>query len=373
LLNRLQEIQRGDGKHGSTGLGVGIAAMEALLNIHILLPESETILCLKIGDMVDPKSFSEKMSNIYFQKMQQINAVLNDKSNSAEISERLQKRLKEFEEERSLESVTGEYTEFGKIMKEQFVDGQKFLGQFIEDSKNVVFEGAQGALLDTEYGFYPHVTATACTTQNAMTLLDELKDTHEFDCQTVGVLRTYFHRHGVGPFVTEVMDKGFLASVPELHNVKNLWQDHFRVGDLDLIALQHGLNLSSIDSLSVTHLDYIPKNGDWKIVLSYEYGGNKSTEYLDKYFVWEKNGEKIRVLGLKIHRESTELTNLLLECLPSETINLTDLGEGDATNRFLFFLAEKLHKKVFIASYGPTASDKKIINLEVIHKDEFIN
>ncbi len=70
--------------------------------------------------------------------------------------------------------------------------------------KVVVFEGAQGALLDKMHGFYPHLTRTLCSDHNALALVEEVKGATSLKLAVtkVGILRAYASRHGNGPFVT---------------------------------------------------------------------------------------------------------------------------------------------------------------------------
>ncbi|MCP9971471.1 adenylosuccinate synthetase [Actinomadura madurae] len=86
----------------------------------------------------------------------------------------------------------------------------------------VVFEGAQGVLLDEWHGFHPYTTWSATTFANAETLLAEAGGT----ALRLGVLRAYATRHGPGPFVTE--DPVLTADLPEPHNGTGRWQGAFR-------------------------------------------------------------------------------------------------------------------------------------------------
>jgi len=118
----------------------------------------------------------------------------------------------------------------------------------------VVFEGNQGVLLDEIHGSAPFNTWTDTTFRNADRLLDGLG----MDVHRVGVVRTYFTRHGAGPFVTEY-ETG--PRHPEPHNATGEWQGVFRQGRFDARAVRYAIDVcGGVDSLAVTHCDRL---GDW--------------------------------------------------------------------------------------------------------------
>lgn len=118
--------------------------------------------------------------------------------------------------------------------------------------QNLVFEGAQGVLLDETFGFHPHTTWSNCTPDNALALLHG-SDHH---VTVLGVTRAYATRHGHGPFPTE--DTRLLQQLhPEAANHCHPYQGEFRVGHLDAVLLRYAIDACQgrIDGLAVTHLD----------------------------------------------------------------------------------------------------------------------
>lgn len=117
---------------------------------------------------------------------------------------------------------------------------------------DLVFEGAQGVLLDETFGCNPYCTWSKCTNHNAYEILVEL-DLVE-PPTTIGVLRSFFVRHGLGPFPTE--NNAMKKLVNTDHNGHNLWQGSFRVGYFDAVLANYAISCcGSIDSLAITHLD----------------------------------------------------------------------------------------------------------------------
>eukprot|EP00026_Physarum_polycephalum_P008325 Phypoly_transcript_08407.p1 GENE.Phypoly_transcript_08407~~Phypoly_transcript_08407.p1 ORF type:complete len:414 (+),score=54.15 Phypoly_transcript_08407:227-1468(+) len=363
LINQLMEKQRGNGKHGSCGMGIGITAMEAFDHLHFYTKSEDPIHCLQVKEWLNPTNLTEKLQLISTQKLFQANAIIHETTNE-ETRETLKNHLENFLQEFSVEKLVTDYKDFvSKIGESHLVEGKKFLRSFLEKSQNVIFEGAQGALLDTDFGFFPYVTATCCTPKNALTLLDECSVEHK--CLQIGALRSYSHRHGAGPFTTENTDPKFLAQVPEQHNGNNLWQGAFRVGPLDIVALKYGLTLSKVDAISLTHMDYLPENGDWELVLTYKYGDpSVSIDELSKFFECEKKGADIIINSIKPHKLSTPLTTHLALCSPHEVVNLRkflDEKNTDVAKALVDFIFQHANINVHILSYGPSSKDKKFI------------
>jgi adenylosuccinate synthase len=121
----------------------------------------------------------------------------------------------------------------------------------------MVFEGAQGVMLDEKHGTAPHNTWTNTTFENADTLLDEVGVARK-DRTRIGCFRTYYTRHGAGPFPTE--ETGL--DLPEPHNGDEGFQGKFRVGRFDYRMAEEALDIvRGVTFLAVSHLDYLPRLG----------------------------------------------------------------------------------------------------------------
>jgi adenylosuccinate synthase len=116
----------------------------------------------------------------------------------------------------------------------------------------VVFEGAQGVLLDEWHGFHPYTTWSSTTPAGADKLLADAGLTG--DALRLGVVRTYTTRHGAGPLVTE--DADLTAALREAHNGTGRWQGSFRVGHFDAVAHRYAVDVvGGVDAIALTHLD----------------------------------------------------------------------------------------------------------------------
>ena len=148
---------------------------------------------------------------------------------------------------------------------DKFIERYTIVDNFREvDSfnKTLIFEGAQGIMLDMEYGFFPHVTRSYTTSRNAMEFManNGLSDSH---IETYYVTRAYQTRHGNGPMTNEGMDISYIKNNPEETNVDTGYQGYFRKAPLDLNMLKYAMscdnfhNAESIKKLVITCLDQV--------------------------------------------------------------------------------------------------------------------
>src|SRR5262249_44185801 len=129
----------------------------------------------------------------------------------------------------------------------------------------VVFEGAQGVLLDEWAGFHPHTTWSMCSFEGALSLLQEAG--HTGDVVRWGVLRTYLVRHGHGPMPTE---DAALRVLPELHNEDGPWQGAVRRGWPDALLARYAAGVcQGVDRLALTHMDALARLPAWQVCRRY--------------------------------------------------------------------------------------------------------
>jgi len=224
------------------------------------------------------------------------------------------------------------------------------LKKLLAEPGTLLFEGAQGVLLDELYGFAPYTTWSNTTFANAETLLDGYRG----QITRLGVLRTYQTRHGVGPFVTE--EPELFGSLPEAHNVNNTWQQSFRVGVFDMLAARYALDVAGgVDALALTHIDKLSSLPDLR--LCEEYQSDALPNFLDPFFEREED----RITRIKVKRPTDwahqeELTRYLFRCKPVYTAQ-------DSPEAFISRIGESLRTPIRFLSHGPTATDKQEISL----------
>ncbi|MCX2950086.1 adenylosuccinate synthetase [Lentzea sp. NEAU-D7] len=225
--NRARERARGGDRHGSCGKGIGETAWYGLL-----AGASE-------GDVVEGQRVLGEPGPA---------PTVGDCLNPAVLRRRLDALARFYEpligDGPDVGELVGLYTAFADAVRITTGDEAGRLA----DSGRLVFEGAQGVLLDETHGFHPHTTWSTTTPRNAKALLGGRP------ARVLGVTRTYQTRHGAGPLPTE--DQSVLDRFPEAHNGTGEFQGAWRAGHLDATLLRYSVDCcGGIDGLAVTHLD----------------------------------------------------------------------------------------------------------------------
>lgn len=333
--NRLKEIVRGDGRHGSCGMGVG-ETMSDWLNYGPGV--------LFAGDLGDRKTVIKKLHFLRDAKIAQMEELLERLSNIELAKDDLQVLY----DPEIVETTADVYQHFSTLVS---IVEPDYLGKILQESGTTIFEGAQGVLLDEWYGFYPYNTWSTLTFKNADMLLGE--NTFDGDIFRLGLIRAYATRHGAGPFVTE--DEVLTARVQDSHNQNNHWQREFRVGYLDFVALRYALALiGRVDGLVVTNLDRLDTIPQWRTCDLYQYAGRQinMADYFDLQKQFVRN-IKVPVDPTNLI-EQEHLTNLLFEMKPIYAE--CKKGRGD----YIELIRQTLNIPIAITSAGPTAIEKDI-------------
>jgi adenylosuccinate synthase len=338
--NRIKEIARGAGRHGSCGMGVGETMSDWLTY------GAEVIFA---GDLKDLRLLRKKLNFLRDAKIAELEELLKTLSNGKQARD----ELHVFYDPDIVDTTADVYKHLSGLIS---IVEPAHLDKILQGPGTTIFEGAQGVLLDEWYGFYPYNSWSTLTFKNADTLLQE----NDFDGEAfkLGLVRAYATRHGAGPFVTE--DDDLTAHVQDAHNQNNDWQREFRVGYLDLVALRYALGvIGKIDGLVITNLDRMDEIVPWRTCDLYQYMGEKveTADYFDFQGAF--------ITNIKVPEDPTdlikqeELTNYLLKMGPI----YTDCKRDKMS--FIECIGEKLNLPVVITSAGPTALEKESFLLEV--------
>jgi adenylosuccinate synthase len=319
--NRLRELARGDARHGSCGMGVGETVADALeLGGRALFA----------GDLARPAELRAKLELLHAANLAKVRPLLPHLRGSEAAAREL-----ELLEEPAPGWLLDAYAEF--CAQARIVPGEHLAG-LLRRGGAVVFEAAQGVLLDEWGGFHPHTTWSTTTLENAERLLAEAG--HTGPTTRVGITRGYTTRHGRGPMVSE--DPALTAALPDACNGFGPWQQSFRVGWLDLVMLRYALELTGpLDYLAVTCLDRLDTLPELKVCRAYAYDT----------FAVERIVRSPRPRDLAYQER---LTDSLARCSPL----LETLPDRAA---LLDLLARELGTPVGLVSEGPTAEDKRLL------------
>lgn len=226
---RLRELARGDVAHGTCGVGVGETVADALAHGD----------GLTVADLRDPVRLRERLRAQQARKRAEFKRCPDHPLAG-----------QEWDLLRADDAVDRIVGAWGAIAPRLRVSSPDEAAHHLASAPVVVFEGAQGVLLDETWGFHPHTTWSDCTPASAFRLL-------RGSGRAVvrwAVTRSYATRHGPGPFPTAASDFVF----PEPHNTGPSWQGTFRQGPLDLVLLRYALAVAGgADHLAVTHLDRV--------------------------------------------------------------------------------------------------------------------
>ncbi len=173
-------------------------------------------------------------------------------------------------EELDVEAIIEEYVEFDKLIDPYVTDTTQYLCNALREGKHVLAEGAQGALLDVDFGTYPYVTSSHPTVGGCCTGLGvpatEIK-------RVIGIVKAYSTRVGNGPFPTELEDATGESLRKIGHEFGATTGRPRRCGWLDLVALRYTAMINGFTDLAVTKLDVLSGFDELKICTGYRVDG----------------------------------------------------------------------------------------------------
>ncbi len=256
--NRLRELARGANRHGSCGVGVGETVADSLA-----APQTRIVA----GELKHPNRLWQKLRASREMKRAQILAFC--EAHAFDPSAR-----PEFEVFNRDDLMANWIAAVNRVNQLDLVAPNSTLKGWLQAAETVIFEGAQGVLLDANAGFHPYTTWSRCTTANALALIGQYIP--KANVQRIGVLRAYAVRHGPGPLPTET---NTLAALISEHNQLNDWQGAVRYGWFDAVLARYALAATGgVDTLAITHLDILPHLDAWSYCRGYR-AKNQSENY----------------------------------------------------------------------------------------------
>lgn len=247
--NRIRELARGDGRHGSCGVGVGETYEDALRDAEG---------SLRAEDLCAPGRLRSKLRAIRSRKQAELAPLAASAPAGTPLAH-------EWEYFRRPEIIDAWIEAAAPLARAELLGGDELLADWLAHTPAAIFEGAQGVLLDADAGFHPYTTWSRCTTANARALIERLAP--QAERVEIGITRAYTVRHGPGPLPTET---DALHGVISEHNQRNAWQGGVRYGWWDAVLLRYALQVNGgVDCLAVTHLDVLPRLDAWRYCPAY--------------------------------------------------------------------------------------------------------
>lgn len=317
MLDRLEEEARGENKIGTTSRGIGPAYQDKVARFGI-----------RMGEFVDPEIFKIRLKEVLGYK----------------------NRLLEMFGEQPLDfdELYSEYCGYADRLRRYVCDTDVVVQKDVLAGKKVMFEGAQGALLDLDMGTYPYVTSSHPLAGGAC--LGTGIGPRHID-SVLGVCKAYATRVGSGPFPTELFDETgdyIREHGKEFGTVTGRGR---RCGWLDLVALRHSCIMNSLSGLVVTRLDILAGFDTVKVATSYK---------LD--------GMELKHIPTNTHEFAR--VEPVFEELPGWSGDLTICRKWeelpDTTQSYLKFIEEYTGVPVAIVSIGPARDETIVLRPDLI-------
>lgn len=305
LLDQASESEKGDGKIGTTGRGIGPCYADKMARTGI-----------RVAELYHPEHLKKRLREIVEDKNRLLKGLYSVKP-------------------LSWEEIYREYIMYATELAPYVCDTVEFLNNATRTSKRILFEGAQGTMLDIDFGTYPYITSSnpsVCGVSSGVGISP--KHIHYI----YGVMKAYTTRVGSGPFPTE-MDRALGEMVRERGAEFGATTGRpRRCGWFDAVAVRHAVTVNGVDSAILTKLDVLDHEETIKVCVAY------------------KNGEHI-------YRTFPSDLALLPECEPvyeqlpgwlEDTSHITEVDRlPTGARRYIGFLEDTLGLKITMVSVGP--------------------
>lgn len=245
-LDRLQEASKGDQKIGTTNRGIGPAYMDKAARTGI-----------RMVDLLDKDIFAAKLRENLDFKNQLFTKIYGGQA-------------------LNFDDIFEPFYAYGQRLKQFVTDTSVLLNDALDNGKKVLFEGAQGVMLDIDQGTYPFVTSSN-PVAGGVTVGNGVGPTQIN--RVVGVCKAYTSRVGDGPFPTELLDEtgDFLREAG--HEYGTVTKRPRRIGWFDSVVMRHAKRVSGLTDLCLNSIDVLTGLETVKICTAYERNGETIYHY----------------------------------------------------------------------------------------------
>ena len=301
LLDAANERAKGGAKIGTTGKGIGPTYTDKISRNG-----------LRLGDTLLP-DFKERYANARNRHLVQLHAMGED----PDITE-LEKRW--------IEAVEFLHTF-------DIIDSEHFINRSLKEGKSVLCEGAQGTMLDIDFGSYPFVTSSNTITAGACSGLGVAPNKIG---EVFGIFKAYCTRVGSGPFPTELFDETGKTIRDKGHEYGAVTGRERRCGWIDLVALRYAIMVNGVTQLIMMKSDVLDEFETIKACVAYNVNGETITDF--PYSI----EEGIEPVYMELPGWKTDMTGMKdTSEFPAEFVN------------YITFLERELMTPITIVSIGP--------------------
>ena len=226
------------------------------------------------------------------------------------------------------------FTAIEKLKELTFIDSEQYLYDAQKEKKTILAEGAQGSLLDIDFGTYPFVTSSNTTAAGACTGLGVAPGKIK---EVFGIFKAYTTRVGSGPFPTELFDENGETMARVGNEFGATTGRPRRCGWLDLVALKYAVRVNGVTQLMMMKGDVLSGFDKLKVCTAYNY-----------------KGETIEHLPFNIEAENVTPIYTELSGWQADLTKMTEASQlPKALNEYISFLEKELEVPIKIVSVGP--------------------
>ena len=255
MLDKLREGAADQTTIGTTGRGIGPAYSDKVGRLGI-----------RVGDLLHPEYLRKRLQGILPEKNCLLQSFYNERS-------------------LDLDQLVEQFIELGKRLKPHIANTGEIIHDALAKNKKIMFEGAQGVLLDIDHGTYPFVTSS--NTISGCAMVGAGVPPQAVD-EVIAITKAYTTRVGEGPFPTELENETGALIQRVGGEFGATTGRKRRCGWLDLVALRHAKRINGFTGIALTKLDVLSEVQEIKVCTSYELDGKKleippsSAEDLDR-------------------------------------------------------------------------------------------
>lgn len=246
LLDGLEEDRRGKNRIGTTRRGIGPA-----------YTDKDARLGIRVVDLLDPESLAARVA----ENLEAKNPILERVYGSSRLD---------------AQAIVDEYLGYAERLRPHVADTSVLVNEALDRGERVLFEGAQGTLLDIDYGTYPFVTSSH-PVAGGVTIGAGVGPTR-ID-QVIGVVKAYTSRVGDGPFPTELTDATGQEIRERGHEYGTTTGRPRRVGWLDAVVVRYAARVNGLSGLAVVALDVLGGLPQVRMAVGYRYRGEILREF----------------------------------------------------------------------------------------------
>ena len=302
-IDEIQETRKGANNIGTTKRGIGPAYIDKYSRIGI-----------RMAEFIDEELFLDRLKETFSMKILE---------------------YPELKDKFTVESIFEEYKEYAKIIKPLVCDTGLLLDEYLQADKKVLFEGAQGAMLDIDYGTYPYVTSSH---PGANGVSEGAGIGPLYIKESIGIIKAYTTRVGSGPFPTELDNEIGELIRQKGHEYGTVTERPRRTGWFDAVVVNQSRRMSSLTGISLMLLDVLSGFDTIKICKAYELDGKE-------------------IYGLPATVKDIERCKPVYEELPGWKEDITNVKSFDELpvncQNYIRRIEELIHCPVRMFSVGP--------------------